>query len=543
MLLSKPSHLKYETLKSKIESGNILIPQFQREFVWKKADAAKLLDSILKGYPIGSFILWETKSRLRTVKKIGNVNLPIAKPGESVYYVLDGQQRVTSIYVSICGLKVNRDDYSQLYVDLTASEDQQLIITDASNLEELEYISVNELVTGSLMDIYNKFKDTPQLIEKISKYKNNFLTYEFPTIEITDADLDIATDIFTRINITGKGLDIFEIMCAKTYDEQQKFDLYEKRGEQISKWEEVEYATIPHSTVLQAISICVNGFCGKKHILNQITKQQFIDIWHKIDESFDKAIDYLKSALGVKASKLIPYDGLIVPYVYYFYKHPTAPTDFENRYLKDYFWRCSISNRFSDGLESKLAQDCSHIIDAILNGQIPKYDQGVDVTAEFIERNGMFSMGNAMIKGLLCLLVSHSPKSFKNNNPLVIDNDWLSQSNSKNYHHFFPRAYMRRYQPLIPEHMVNHIANITIVDSYLNKSEIKAKAPDEYMGVYYQENPDILSTLKTHLIGDLDEFGVWDNNYSIFFSKRTKMIADALKSELVLTDKDIVNDD
>ena len=156
MLLSKPSHLKYETLKSKIESGNILIPQFQREFVWKKADAAKLLDSILKGYPIGSFILWETKSRLRTVKKIGNVNLPIAKPGESVYYVLDGQQRVTSIYVSICGLKVNRDDYSQLYVDLTASEDQQLIITDASNLEELEYISVNELVTGSLMDIYNK---------------------------------------------------------------------------------------------------------------------------------------------------------------------------------------------------------------------------------------------------------------------------------------------------------------------------------------------------------------------------------------------------
>lgn len=543
MLQSKPSHLRYDSLKSKIENGNILIPQFQRSFVWKKADAAKLLDSILKGYPIGSFILWETKSRLRSVKKIGNIDLPTAKPGESVYYVLDGQQRVTSIYVSICGLKVNKDDYSQLYVDLIAAEDQQLIIMDVSNRNPLEYISVNELVTGSLMDIFNKFKDKPELIEKISKYQNSFQTYEFPTIEITDADLDIATDIFTRINITGKGLDIFEIMCAKTYDEQQNFDLYEKREAQLLKWEEAEYSTIPHSSVLQAISVCLNGSCSKKQILNQISKQDFIDIWPKIDDAFDRAIDYLKSALGVKASKLIPYDGLIVPYVYYFYRHPNAPTDMENRYLKDYFWRCSISNRFSDGLESKIAQDCMHVINVILNGKAPVYEQGVEITADFIERNGSFSMGNAMIKGLLCLLVSRTPKSFKNNNTLVIDNDWLSQSNSKNYHHFFPRAYMKKVQPMIPENMVNHIANITIVDSYLNKGEIKDKAPEVYMGVYYDSNPEIINTMKTHLIGDLDEFGVWDNNYPIFFKKRIEMIVNTLKSEMMLTDKDIIDED
>ena len=224
MLQSKPSHLRSDSLKSKIENGNILIPQFQRNFVWKKADAAKLLDSILKGYPIGSFILWETKSRLRSVKKIGNIDLPSAKSGESVYYVLDGQQRVTSIYVSICGLKVNKDDYSQLYVDLVAPEDQQLIIMDVADRDPLEYITVSELVTGDPFVIYNKFSSHPDLITKISKYQKSFQTYEVPTIEITDADLDVATDIFTRINITGKSLDIFEIMCAKTYDEQQNFD-------------------------------------------------------------------------------------------------------------------------------------------------------------------------------------------------------------------------------------------------------------------------------------------------------------------------------
>ena len=65
-----------EQLKNKINEGNIKIPQFQREFVWKKEDAAKLLDSVVKGYPIGSFILWETKSRLRSVKNIGGIALP-----------------------------------------------------------------------------------------------------------------------------------------------------------------------------------------------------------------------------------------------------------------------------------------------------------------------------------------------------------------------------------------------------------------------------------------------------------------------------------
>ena len=541
MLQSKPSHLKYESLKTRIESGNILIPQFQREFVWKKADAAKLIDSILKGYPIGSFILWETKSRLRAVRKIGNVNLPTAKPGESIFYVLDGQQRLTSIYVSVCGLKVEKDDYSQLYVDLVAPEDQQLVITDVTNRDPIEYISVYDMVNGSFMEFYERFKEVPDLLGKFDRYRNNFLTYEFPTIEITDADLDVATDIFTRINITGKGLNIFEIMCAKTYDEELGFDLYEKREEQLKKWEEVEYCTIPHSTVLQAISICLNGSCGKKQILNNITKHAFIEAWPKVDQSFDRAIDYLKSAMGVKASKLIPYDGLLVPYVYFFYKHPNAPTDFENKCLKDYFWRCSLSNRFSDGLESKLAQDCANVIDVILDGNNPIYEQGVDISTSFIERNGMFTIGNAMIKGLLCLLVLQSPCSFKNNNVLVIDNDWLSQSNSKNYHHFFPRAYMKKEQPLISENMVNHIANITIVDSYLNKGEIKDKPPAEYMQKYYDTNSGIISTMSTHLIGDLDDFGVWDNNYSVFFKKRIRSIVDALANEMIIRDIDIVD--
>ncbi|PYD84200.1 hypothetical protein DNF23_55850, partial [Pseudomonas syringae pv. pisi] len=52
---------KYEALFLEIDSGQIKLPMFQREFVWDKEQSAKLIDSILKGYPIGTFILWKTK--------------------------------------------------------------------------------------------------------------------------------------------------------------------------------------------------------------------------------------------------------------------------------------------------------------------------------------------------------------------------------------------------------------------------------------------------------------------------------------------------
>ena len=99
----KPNSLNYQNLIAKIEQGNIKIPQFQRKFVWDIDETAGLLDSILKGYPIGSFIIWKTNERLRSVRNIGGMTFPDTPAGEMVQYVLDGQQRMTSLYVALKG--------------------------------------------------------------------------------------------------------------------------------------------------------------------------------------------------------------------------------------------------------------------------------------------------------------------------------------------------------------------------------------------------------------------------------------------------------
>lgn len=76
---------------------------------------------------------------------------------------------------------------------------------------------------------------------------------------------------------------------------------------------------------------------------------------------------------------------------------------------------------------------------------------------------------------------------------------------------------------------INHVANITIVDDYLNKREIKAKAPSAYMKAFRKENSHLKETTKTHLI-DLDTFGVWEDDYDLFFWERCKLVARRLRA-------------
>jgi uncharacterized protein with ParB-like and HNH nuclease domain len=82
----------------KVVSGQLRIPKFQRGYVWDAERVAYLMDSIYKGYPFGSMILWRTKSQLRSERDLGPFALPERDPDYPIDYVLDGQQRLTSVF-------------------------------------------------------------------------------------------------------------------------------------------------------------------------------------------------------------------------------------------------------------------------------------------------------------------------------------------------------------------------------------------------------------------------------------------------------------
>jgi hypothetical protein len=527
----EPQSITCSTLISEIDKGILKIPQFQRDFVWSLDQSAKLIDSIIKGFPIGTFILWESDEKLRSIRNIGGADLPPTPSGSMCQYVLDGQQRMTSLYASLKGLEVKRDkkfdDFSAIYIDLLARPEESIVITDVSDRESTEYISLQNLLYGGI-SVLAAFPVS--LHNVLENYKNRLSTYRFSTILLRGASIDVATEVFTRLNVGGKSLTVFEIMVAKTYDAEREFDLSEKFDGFITRLEHVGFETLSASTVLQTISVMLKGECTRKDIL-KLDKQEFINIWDEAVYAIESAIEYFRNIYRIPVSKILPYNALIIPFAYFFYKHPNKPMKERKEYLDDFFWRVSFSERYSSSLEGKIAQDIKRI-NQILKGERPKYDHQLDLSKEFIIENGGFNANRSFIKAILCILAFQEPKSFSDNSIVRIHNDWLKQANSKNYHHFFPKAYLKKQGE--DEFYINHILNITIVDGFLNKSRIRAKAPSVYMKEFSRENSKVLDTMKTHLINDLDAFGIWDDNYDTFFHKRAECLSEELKKRIII---------
>lgn len=538
----QPTHKQYPHLIADIERGDIKIPQFQREFVWDIEKSAKLIDSILKGFPIGSFILWKTNDQLRSVRGLGRGDFP-TRAGESVNYVLDGQQRLTSIYCCLTGSKIHREigkpsDYSTIYVDLDADEDSVIAAHFLEAPSKDQYIKIVDLLSVNF-ELIAKF--TPERRAKIQNYYSIINAYSFPLIEISDATIDVATEIFTRINLGGKPLTVFEIMVAKTYDEGLEFDLSKKCQALKERLQSINYETISETTFLQVGAAIIRKDVTSKSIL-QINKEVFVNHWEKIADAIERACEYLKNYNRIPVSRLLPYNAFLVPYSYFFFHHPDRPIDIRQPLLEDFFWKCAIGARYSSSLESKVNQDLRKI-DQILKGIEPQYEWQVSIKPSSLIANGKFNSSKAFVKAILCLYAHHEPKSFADGAVVNISNYWLKQANSKNYHHFFPRKSSACKGK--DEQIINNVFNITIVDDFLNKRSIKARNPSDYIAQFQKSNRNLPQALMTHLIGDIEEFGITDDSLEVFVQKRAELVSRVLSTKMrdVLTEQDILNDE
>lgn len=529
----QPTHKQYPHLLADIERGEIKIPKFQREFVWDINKSAKLIDSIIKGYPIGSFIFWKTNDTLRSVRGIGRHEFP-ARTGETVNYVLDGQQRLTSIYCCLTGAEVIREDgkshsYSEIYIDLDAEETETLASYFAETPDLTRFIKTTDLLSNNFQ-LFMTY--SPERIKRLQDYCSRISSYSFPIIEISDATIDVATEIFTRINLGGKILTVFEIMVARTYNEDREFDLSVKCSILKSNLRSINYETISETAFLQVAAAILQNDITSKRIL-QLDKQRFIDSWDKVADAIERACEYLKSFYGIPVSQLLPYNAFVIPFAYFFYHHNDRPLDIKQKYLQDFFWKCALGGRYSASLESKINQDLKKIQD-ILSGKEPAYEWTVSLKPSILVAKGYFNASRSFVKAILCLYANQQPRSFGDDSLVNISNDWLKQANSKNYHHFFPKKSKACHG--IDSSLVNNVFNITIVDDFLNKRSIKARNPSDYINSYVGHNPNLAKSLYSHLIGDLGEFGILDDSLDKFLEKRSELVSTILQTKVINPD-------
>ena len=113
----KPTAERIEQLANRVLVGDIILPEFQCPFVWKRKQILELLDSIYRNYPIGSALLWESRQELASKRSIADLEVGERSKNYPVNYLLDGQQRLSTI----CGClhwepgdpkSIKRDSYS-----------------------------------------------------------------------------------------------------------------------------------------------------------------------------------------------------------------------------------------------------------------------------------------------------------------------------------------------------------------------------------------------------------------------------------------------
>ena len=545
MLQPENQSKKYQQLFTGIDIGQIKIPRFQRDFVWSKEQTARLIDSIIKGFPIGTFIFWKTGEELQRVKDIGNIALPDPPKGDVVLYVLDGQQRITSLYAVQKGLLISKDgqtmDYKDIFIDLSRDPDEDDEVVTVERPPHTASISVHKLLNAGLVELVREYPQE-DLLGKIGAYRERLTGYDFSTILISDYPIDVACEIFTRINTGGTELKLFEIMVARTYDQERDFDLareYEwlvnNKGAE-KDLEDVCFDTVPNSTVLQCIAAHICQQVRRKDIL-RLNKFEVIDSWPTVKGGIFTAVDYARTHLRIPASRLLPYDALLVPLSYFFIRNNgNMPSPRQHKLLTQYFWWASLSERFNSGVEAKIGLDLRRM-DAIQAERRPDYrGEELSLTLDDL-RWHWFSTGNAFCKAILCLYAYFQPRSFETDHLVILNNAYLRQANSKNYHHFFPRSYLQKAyfsnRDRDRNRKANSILNITVVDEQFHKREIGAKPPSQYMRKFMESNHDLSGTMKTHLIDDLDAYGIWDDDYEAFIEHRGQRVLEELTKRLV----------
>ena len=542
----KPDKKSYSDLIDEIQKGIIKIPKFQREFVWSIDKTAKLLDSILKGYPIGTFIFWKTNERINDIKNVGNLEIPDTPEDTKVEYVLDGQQRITSLFAAYLGAQIQKTgekkvtDYGDIVVNLDTylgENDDQVITAEPTGDKFISLFDVLDFSYSKAKKLEEHFSENE--INIINGYSTAFKTYEFSTVVLRKEDIDSAIEVFTRINTGGQTLTLFEIMSAKTYDEGQKFDMQAKWEHFIKELEGIKYEGVSSAVVLNLLSLVLSRTkeCKRKTILS-LDKQAIIDNWDEAISALKDSIDYFRMTYRIPVSQLLPYDSLLVPFAYFFFWHKEKPESDQRKYLEEFFWRMSLSYRYSSSTESRFAQDIKRI-GQILKNQRPDYSDikvYLDSPQSLIDTN--FSAGNSFCKAVLCLLAYQEPKDFQCNGKVILDNSWLKIATSKNYHHFFPKKYLENKEIVNS----NSLVNITFVSDRLNKRTIRARAPSSYIGDFKEENSEINKALNSHFI-DLNGFGIESDDYDVFLKARAQRIFDELKARIDLSHKEPANEE
>ncbi len=505
----------------KISSGEIRIPSFQRGFVWEPDSIAFLMDSLFKGYPIGAALLWRTKEKLVNERQLGRFSLPEPIKDYPIDYVLDGQQRLTSIFSVFQTELVPEEDMNW--------KDIYYIFKDGLQNQESRFIplSADEVQTDKhfplsvLFDSVKYRKATENLDDdkkkEIDKLQEVFKEVTIPIQLMETDDKSIVAIVFERVNRTGVPLNSFQLLTAWSWSTD--FDLQSKL-EELSE----ELFGCGFDGIAEDQNLLIKCFTG--YILNdtspgalmRLTGDMIRDNFEEIKNGLKSTIDFLKQQLNLYSIQYMPYPAMIVSFVKFFGSCNISGkryTDKQRRQLVTWFWRNCFARRYSSGVNDAHKTDIASMIRLREDENSDICSFKCDITSAFFLTN-QFSISSVNTKTFIAMLASKSPLSFISGGKVDLSVT-LKQSNSKEFHHIFPDKYLQQTGKVKKE--IFSLANFCFLSNADNQ-RIKDKAPSDYVSLM---NPDSILDVLNSAICPLDTFQI---TYEEFIERRAAMLLD-----------------
>ena len=528
-----PGKYYFSTLMNDIEHGRVRLPPFQREFVWSPPKVLELLDSIYKGFPIGSFFYWKASRKYVTLfRDITSLSLPSPAPDQELFFILDGQQRVTSIWATFKGAILNDEDYGRICLDLDeayryegsdSEEKRRIRVFVETDPDNTRYVSLRDILADNTRP-YDEVRDQLPREKKdtLSIARERFRTYPFSVVKIFDLELEDAVEVFQRINQGGKRLTRFELVAANCWSDS--FDLAKSVKEFNKRIEDrTDFGKVEPITFIQAMSLTAFGQCKTEHEL-KLSSRIVQELWPRVSKAIGDAIDWLRDNCGVVKRDMIPYDAMLAVLACYFLEHGTNVPLEHKTWLDRWFWRSAFSERYGQSQNSQMATDVRAIRD-LIGGTLELPDYPLTITRNDIQKMRVNRASGAARNAVLCLLAYSKPKHFVTGVDVSLAKDHFSNIKDPNAHHIFPKNYVRKVLKRYVEE-VHLLANFCFIPADLN-NKISDRAPSDYFSEFRGangENPNFEPSLRSHLIPSGSDSPVWADDYDGFIQQRSELI-------------------
>jgi uncharacterized protein with ParB-like and HNH nuclease domain len=256
----QPSVDRIDELARRILTGDVLLPKFQRGFVWEKNQIIDLLDSVARGFPIGSVLLWQSTQELRSENRIAELEINLPRPGYPVNYLLDGQQRLSAICGAMFWQGNDPKHRWNIVYDLRTESFQHLDTLDDPPLHQIRVNKLSDPTVyfkhvASLDNLTSADKE--DLKRRADNLFSRFKDYKIPTVTLGDMSIQDVAPIFERINSTGTQLTIVDLMRAATWSPD--FDLIDSIENILTELADKGFNNVERKVILRNISASAGG--------------------------------------------------------------------------------------------------------------------------------------------------------------------------------------------------------------------------------------------------------------------------------------------